>query len=49
MTKILPFLLAAVFLLASLLVFPDGAIASTVCFLVAIPVGMILQTFADEL
>jgi hypothetical protein len=48
MTKTLPFLLAAVFLFASLLVFPDGAIASTVCFLIAIPIGLILQKFVDD-
>jgi hypothetical protein len=48
MTKVLPFLLAAVFLFASLLVFPDGAIGSAVCLFITIPVGFILQTLVEE-
>ncbi len=48
MTKTLPFLLAATFLLATLLVFPDGAIASVFCLFFAAILGFALQTLADE-
>jgi Dolichyl-phosphate-mannose-protein mannosyltransferase len=48
MTKTLPFLLAAVFLLASLLVFPDGAIASAVCLFIIVPIGFVLQSLVEE-
>jgi 4-amino-4-deoxy-L-arabinose transferase-like glycosyltransferase len=48
MTKTLPFLLAATFLLATLLVFPDGAIAAVFCLVFTIILGFGLQTLAEE-
>jgi hypothetical protein len=48
MTKTLPFLLAATFLLATLLVFPDGIIASVFCLFFSVILGFGLQTLAEE-
>jgi hypothetical protein len=48
MQKTFPFLLALVFLFATLLVFPDGAIGSAVCLFISVPVGFILQTLVAE-